>query len=96
MGEARLGTMSGQGGGARGSTRLRLGCCDILSRLFDGNRERLGRVILEQDGEDDRPEGRCRAAARPVVDLSRRHPGEPGEGGLADVGAGQERSEVGL
>ena len=37
-----------------------------------------------------------RTAARPVVDLPRRHSGEPGEGRLADIGAVEERGEVGL
>jgi len=79
--------MSGKG--------LRLGGRDNLSGLFDGDCERLRRVILEQDGENDDPERCGRVATRPVVDLARRDAGEPGEGCLADVGAAEEGGEFG-
>lgn len=37
-----------------------------------------------------------RSTPRPVIDLPGRDAGEPGEGGLADIGAGEEGGEFGV
>jgi hypothetical protein len=59
---------------------------DFLEQDLD----RFGRGLLQDRGDRDRP-GRCGGAtAGPVVDLARRVAGEACEGGLADVGAGEQ------
>jgi hypothetical protein len=42
------------------------------------------------------PERHCGASAAPVVDLACGDAGEPGEGGLTDVGAGEQGGELGV
>jgi hypothetical protein len=50
----------------------------------------LRRGLLQDRGESDRPERCCGATAGPVVDLARRVAGDACEGGLAEVGAGED------
>ena len=66
--------------------------CDFLEPDLDG----FGRGILQHRGESDRPERCCGATAGPVVDLARRVAGDACEGGLADVGAGEQGGEFGV
>jgi hypothetical protein len=65
---------------------------DFLEQDLDG----FGRGMLQNRGESDRPERCCGATAGPVVDLARRVSGDACEGGLADVGAGEQCGELGV
>jgi hypothetical protein len=56
----------------------------------------VGRGVLQDRGERDRPVRHCGASATPVVDLACGDAGEPGEGGLADAGVGEQGGELGV
>ncbi len=56
----------------------------------------VGRGLLRDRGERDRPARNCGASAAPVVDLACGDAGEPGEGALADVGAGEPGGKRGV
>ena len=65
---------------------------DFLEHDLDG----FGRGPLQDRGESDRP-GRCGGTtAGPVVDLARCVAADACEGGLADIGAGEQGGELGV
>jgi hypothetical protein len=65
------------------------GLTDTLSLLFGG-------AILKDNGEEAGPGGDGSLAAAPFVCLAGSDAGKPCEGGLGDIGAGQQRGEHGV